>query len=227
MPSTTSDMRTDVSRTMSNSYLSPAYVALGLTDLAVEKMRDTLELEPAEMRHELSASAEKAVKQFQQAPAALMNRGRSLVDKAQADYDVLAERGEQVFDRLRDQQATKELKAQLDTTVSMTKGALTTARNAAVNTERAAIQTVKTGVNEAERAAAELAETAREDARIARGTVRRATNRTKAAAAGTTNTAKRGAKTTQSRAKASATSARKSARKAGTAATAAAEKVGD
>ena len=66
---------------------------------------------------------------------------------AQADYDVLAERGEQVVERIRNQQATQDLVAQLDNTVSITKGAMTTARNAVVETERAAVATLKTGVD--------------------------------------------------------------------------------
>ncbi len=227
MPSTATAKKAEVRRPIMDLYLAPAYAAVGLTDLAVEKMREARSMDAAEMRHELAASAEKAVKQVQQVPAMLWDQGRMMVDRAQADYEVLAERGEQVIDRILDQQATKDLMAQFDNTVSMTKGAMTTARNAAMDTERAAMRTVKTGVDEAEHVAAKLAETAREDIRLASGTVRRATNRTRASANRTADTAKRNAKTTQSRAKASGTSARKTARQASTAARAAAKKVGD
>lgn len=202
MSSTASATKADTKRPVWDFYLAPAYAAVGLTDLAVEKMREARLLDPAEMRDELSGSAEKAAKQVQHVPALLWDQGRMLVDRAQADYEVLTERGEHIVDRILDQQSTKDLKSQLDSTVSITKGAMTTARNAAMDTERAAMRTVKTGVEEAEHVAAKLAETAREDARMAQGTVRRATKRTRASAGRTADTAARGAKTTQSRAKA-------------------------
>ena len=94
-------------------YLTPAYFAVGLTDLAV-----------------------RAVKQVRQAPAMLFKRGRKLAEAGRADYDVLAERGEQ---------ATQDLLTQLDNldnTVSrLSGGAMSTARNAVVQSERAAVAT--------------------------------------------------------------------------------------
>ena len=207
-------------------YVTPAYVAVGLTDLALEKMREANLFDPIELGKEVSAQAEKALKQVQQAPGMVVNRGRKLAEAAQADYDVLAERGEQVIERIRGQQATQDLKAQLDNTVSITRGAMTTARNAVAETERAAVATLKTGIDEAENVAVKLAETARDDAELTRTSVRQATARTRAAATRTSGVAKSGAKNTSSRAKATATSARKSASKARSAASAAAEQVG-
>ena len=223
---TTADITADMNKMATDMYVTPAYVAVGLTDLALEKMREANLFDPIELGKEFSAQAEKAVKQVQQAPGMVVNRGRKLAEAAQADFDVLADRGEQVIERIRGQQATQDLKAQLDNTVSITRGAMTTARNAVAETERAAVATVKTGIDEAENVAVKLAETAREDAELTRTSVREATARTRAAATRTSGVAKSGAKNTSSRAKATATSARKSASKASTAASAAAEQVG-
>ena len=226
MASTTADITADMKKMVTDMYLTPVYVAVGLTDLAVEKMREANLFDPIQMRKEFTAQAEKAVKQAQQAPATLLKRGRELAEAAQADYDVLAERGEQVIARIRNQQANQDLKAQLDNTISITRGAMSTARNALQETERAAVATLKTGIDEAENVAVRLAETAREDVEVTRTSVREATARTRAAATRTSGVATSGAKNTSSRAKATATSARKSASKANTAASAAAEQVG-
>ena len=218
---------TETRKTLTDAYMTPAYVAVGLTDVAVEKMREANWFDLEYIRKELTAQAEKVVKQVQEAPATFFDRGRELAEQAQLEVDELAERGEHVVDRIMNQQATKDLKAQVDNTVSITKGAVTTARNAVLETERAALETLKTGIDEAEGVAAKFAEGAREDAEEARRTVRGATARTRAAATRTRKTAQAGAKTTSSRAKATSTSARKSAAKAGDAASAAAAKVGD
>ncbi len=130
MASTTADITADMNKMATDMYVTPAYVAVGLTDLALEKMREANLFDPIELGKEFSAQAEKALKQVQQAPGMVVNRGRKLAEAAQADYDVLAERGEQVIERIRGQQATQDLKAQLDNTVSITRGAMTTARNA-------------------------------------------------------------------------------------------------
>lgn len=220
---TTADMR----KTLTEATMTPAYVAVGLTDVAVEKMREANLLDPTQFRKELSAQAEKAVKQVQQAPSMFFDRGRKLAEQAQAEVDELAERGEHVVDRIINQQATKDLMAQVDNTVSITKGAMTTARNAVLESERAAVEAIKTGASEAEGVALKLAETARGDAQEARRSVRDASARTRAAATRTRKVTESGAKTTSSRAKATATSARKSAAKASDAASAAAAKVGD
>ena len=226
MASTTADITADMNKMATDMYVTPAYVAVGLTDLALEKMREANLFDPIQMRKELSAQAEKAVKQVQQAPRMVVNRGRKLAEAAQADYDVLADRGEQVIERIRNQQATQDLLTQLDNTVSITRGAMTTARNAVAETERAAVATLKTGIDEAENVAVKFAETARDDVELTRTSVREATARTRAAATRTSGVAKSGAKNTSSRAKATATSARKSASKAPAAASAAAEQVG-
>ena len=226
MASPTAEISADMKKLVTDMYVTPAYFAVGLTDMALEKMREANLFDPIQMRKDFFAQAEKVVKQAQQAPATLLKRGRRLSEAAQADYVELAERGEQVIDRIRGQQATHDLLTQLDNTVSITRGAMSTARNAVAQTERAAVATLKTGIDEAENVAVKLAETAREDAEVTRTSVREATARTRAAATRTSGVAKSGAKNTSSRAKATATSARKSASKAADAASAAAEQVG-
>ena len=226
MATPTAEISADVKKLATDMYLTPAYVAVGLTDIAMEKMREANLFDPIQLRKELSAQAEKAVKQAQQAPATLLQRGRRLSEAAQADYVELAERGEQVIERIRGQQATQDLMTQLDNTVSITRGAMSTARNAVVQSERVAVATVKTGIDEAENVAVKLAETAREDVEVTRTSVREATARTRAAAARTSGVANSGARNTSARAKATATSARKSASKTADAASAAAEEIG-
>ena len=206
MASPTAEISADMKKMATDVYLTPAHFAVGLTDLAVELVRD-----------DISIQAGKVVRQTQRAPAMLLERGRKLAEAAQADYDVLAERGQQV---------TQDLLTQLDNTVSITRGAMSTARNAVVQSERAAVATLKTGIDEAENVAVKLVETAREDVEDARTSVREATARTRAAATRTSGVAQSGARNTSSRAKATATSARKSASTARGAANAAAEQVG-
>ena len=113
MTSPRAEINADMKKMATDVYLTPAYFAVGLTDMAV-----------------------KAVKQVRQAPAMLIKRRRKLAKAAQADYDVLAERG---------QQATQDLLTELDNldnTVSrLSRSAMSTARNAVVQTERAAVAT--------------------------------------------------------------------------------------
>ena len=104
---TTTERRTDLPKAAAEVYLTPAYVAVGLTDLALEKMREANLFDSIELRKELSAQAQQTVKQLQQAPGMFVNRGRKLAEQAPADYDVLAERGEQVIDRIRNQQGRR------------------------------------------------------------------------------------------------------------------------
>ena len=193
--------------------------------MTVEKMRDANLFDPVEMHKEFSAQAEKTLRQIQQVPAMLLKRGRKLAEQAQADYDASPTAASRSWNAPHPA-VHQGLGAQLDNTVSITKGAMTTARNAVMETERAARDTVKTGIDEVEGVGVKLAQTAREDVEVARTSVREATARTRAAANRTSGVAQSGARNTSSRAKATATSARKSASKAGAAANAAAEKVG-
>ena len=107
MATPTAEISADTKNMFTDVYLTPAYVAVGLTDVAVEKIREANLFDPIQMRKELSAQAEKVVKQAQQAPATLLKRGRRLSEAAQADYVELAERGEQLIERIRGQQATQ------------------------------------------------------------------------------------------------------------------------
>ncbi len=98
MATPTAEISADMKKMVTDMYLTPAYVAVGLTDMAVEKMREANLFDPIQLRKDFSVQAEKAVRQAQQAPATLLKRGRRLSEQAQADYVELAERGEQVID---------------------------------------------------------------------------------------------------------------------------------
>ena len=220
MATPTAEIGADMKMLATDVYLTPAYFSVGLTDLAVERMREANLFDPIEyrrqagfyLRRELAAQAEKVVKQAQQAPATLLQHGRRLSEAAKADYDVLAERGEQVIERIRGQRATRDLLTRLDNTMAITRGAMSTAGNAFVQSQRVAVATLKTGTDEAENVAATLAGTARGDVEVTRTSLRRATAHTKAAATRTCGMANAAAKNTSSP-QATATSTRKNVSK--------------
>ena len=141
----------DIRKTVTDS--TPVYAAVGITDLAVEKVRDA-RARAAAVRADLDVSAlqDKAVKrvelrfeQAQQIPAQALNQTLEVAGKAQVTYADLAVRGQKLVKRIRNQKATKDLLAQAGNTVSLGKGAVTTVRKAAVDTQRAAKATLTTG----------------------------------------------------------------------------------
>ncbi|MEP7036309.1 MAG: hypothetical protein ABI662_00915 [Dermatophilaceae bacterium] len=207
----------DIRKTVTDT--TPVYAAVGVTDLAVEKVRQaqasalaarpnfhvsalrdraTKRAEKVAAQAQLVAErAEKVAEQAQQIPAQALNQTLEAAGKAHTTYTELAVRGEKLVKRLRNQKATKDLLAQAGTTVSFGKGAVTTVRKA-VRLE------AKTPV------------------RVARKSgpaTRLATKRT-VTARKSTATAKRATKAT-------VTSARKTATAASTAVKAAAPKIGD
>ena len=170
---------------------TPMLAAMGATDVAAEKVREATakmrEMDPKEVREELAA----ALKQLQQALLDLTNR-------AQDQFDELATRGDKLIKRMRDQQSSKDLKKQMDTTVAAGKGAVTTIRRAAVDIEH----TVEDAANK-------LAQAAETQADAAAAGVKTAVDRSRSATKRTT------------------TSARKTATQARKAASDASKKVGD
>jgi len=131
---------------------TPVYAAVGVTDLAVEKVRhararalaaradfhvSALQDKAAKraeqvvgQAHQVAERAEKVAEQAQQIPALALNQSLEAAGKAHATYTELAVRGEKLVIRLRNQKATKDLLAQAGTTVSFGKGAVTTVRKA-------------------------------------------------------------------------------------------------
>lgn len=210
---------------------TPVYAAVGVTDLAVEKVRDARSQAVAARKAlapaEITAQAEKAAKQVQEAPAVLFNRGRVFAGKAQEQYDALAARGEKLVDRIRNQKSTQDLLHQVDQTVSVGKGAVTTVRNAVTETERSARATLTTGRREAAKATDSVVGTIQKDAKATSAQVRESARATRTAAKRTATTARKGVDASTSRAKATTTTARKATTRARKATSAAATKVGD
>ena len=138
---------TDIRRTVTDN--SAVYVAVGVTDLAVEKVRDARDRAAAARVHfsvaDLTELPGRVAGQAQQVPTLAFNRTLEIAGKAQESYDDLAERGQKLVKRLRTQKSTQDLLAQAGTTVRLGKGAVTTARKAAAETQRAARATVTTG----------------------------------------------------------------------------------
>jgi heparin binding hemagglutinin HbhA len=213
---------------------TPVYAAVGVSDLAVHTVRTararaaraSRELTPEALQKQASKRVDRLTRQLQDAPAQVLNRGLEVAGRAQGRYDELAERGEDLVRRIREQRATKELIAQVDQTVAASKGAVTTVRKTVTGTRRSARATVTTGRHEAGRAVEELADTARADADTAAKTVKASATRTRTAARRTTTTARKGAAAVRTQGRSTATRARKTAAPARKAAKAAAGNVG-
>jgi len=211
--------------------VTPVYAAVGVTDLAVEKVRDA-GVRAASIRVDLDISAlqgkavkrvEKVAEQAQQIPAQVKSQTVEVAGKARQTYSELAVRGEKLVKRLRNQKATKNLFAQAGNTVSLGKGAVTTVRNAALDTQRAAKLTLATGRREA----GSVASSVQGDVKATGRTVSKAASKSLTSAKATVTTAKKSTASTEHATKSVAASARKTATTATTAAKTATPKVGD
>ena len=170
------EMKKDLQKTATEAR-TQLMAVVGATDLAVEKIRvaqehfvqvaremDAKSLQKdaerfqkdvkkvqknlAKIQADLTKRLSKTAKDVQTVPANAVGHSIELATKAQATVEELAERGEALVQRIRTQRSTKDLKAQVETTVAAGKGAVTTARKAAVSTDRAAKATIKTAAAE-------------------------------------------------------------------------------
>ncbi len=214
---------------------TPFFAAVGVTDLAVEKVR-VAGLRANELRTELSADLEptalqaratKVADQVKEIPAVAINQSMVVGGRLAEGYGDLATRGKSLFDRVRTQKATQDLVAQANTTVSQAKGAVTATRNAAAQVERSAKATITTGRKEAVKVADVVADSLAEETQVAEAEVTNSVKRTRTAAKRTSTTTKTAAKKSTTAAKGATTSARKTAKAAPKAARKAAAKVGD
>jgi len=154
----------DIRKTVTDT--TPVYAALGVTDLAVERLRDArarasavrLDLDVSAMQDKVAKRFEKVTEHVQHLPEQVRNQGVEVAGKARQTYSELAVRGEKMVKRVRNQKSTKDLFAQAGSTVSLGKGAVTTVRNAAHDTQRAARVTFATGRREAGSVAASVQE---------------------------------------------------------------------
>lgn len=219
----------DIRKTVTDT--TPVYAAVGVTDLAVETLRDA-STRVAAVRVDLSVSAlqDKAVKQFekvteqvQHLPAQVKTQSVEVTDKAKETYSELAVRGEKLVARIRNQTTTQNLFAQAGNTVSLGKGAVTTVRKAAKDTQKAAKSTLTTGRREA----VSVATSAKNNVKATGRTVTKAADKTTSSAKGTVTSAKKATAAAESASKGVVTSARKTASSASQAAKTATPKVGD
>jgi heparin binding hemagglutinin HbhA len=200
------------------------YAAVGVLDLAVEEVRDA-QLRAAKVRADLHPT--ELPSRVAAIPGKTVDAVITLANAAGDTYEDLAERGEKLVDRIRNQQATKDLVAQAESTVALGKGAVTTARKAATEVERSAKATLTTTRKEAARVADVVSDSVATEAKVVQAEVEKSAKRTRTAAKRTNTTTKRATKRTTSRSKAASTSASKTAKAAPKAAEKAAEKVGD
>ncbi|MEP7018415.1 MAG: hypothetical protein ABI899_10400 [Actinomycetota bacterium] len=153
----------DIRKTVTDT--TPVYAAVGVTDLAVEKVRHARTRavaaradfhvsalqdmaakraeKVAEQAHQVAERAEKVAEQAQQIPALALNQTLEAAGKAHTTYTELAVRGEKLVTRLRSQKATKDLLAQAGSTVSLGKGAVTTVRKVVRGEAKAAKRVVR------------------------------------------------------------------------------------
>jgi heparin binding hemagglutinin HbhA len=233
---------TDLKKTVSDA--TPVYAVVGVTDLAAERLRAArtqaaaagktiTAVDPKAVQKDVTASAEKALKQVQDVPAVVLERGLELAGKAQQQYGAFAARGEELVKKIRTQKSTQDLVAQAEQTVALGKGAVTTVRKAVSDTQASAKATITTGRHQAVRVAGVVTDVvSREvkDADAAADVIADAIQdggaKTATAAKRTRTIARKGAKATTARTKAATTSARKTAPQARKASAAAAGKVG-
>ncbi|HEY3534431.1 MAG TPA: hypothetical protein VGK60_02595 [Pedococcus sp.] len=230
----------DIRKTVTDA--TPVLAAVGLTDLAVEKVRDArvkatatrADLAPATVQakvearvNEVGKQAKAALEQGKELPALALNRTLVLAGQAQESYEAFAQRGEKLVKRVRTQQSTKDLVAQAEATFSLGKGAVTTVRKSASEIQRSAKATLTTGRNETAAAADAIVDSAVDEATEATTAVTAAAKRTRTSAKRTATTTRKSAAASKAATKRATTGARKTATAGKKAGTAAAAKVGD
>jgi hypothetical protein len=223
----------DIRKTVTEA--TPVLAAVGLTDLAVEKVREArakatgvrIDIDPAVIQTKAQARVAEVAEQAQELPALALNRSLVLAAKAQESYEGFAQRGEKLVKRVSTQKSTKDLVAQAEATLALGKGAVTTVRRSATDIQRSAKATFTTGRKEAGVAAEAITDSAAVEATEAKTAVTKSAARTRTAAKRTATTTKKSAAASKGAAKGAATSAKKAAAATTKAAEAAADKVGD
>jgi hypothetical protein len=214
---------------------TPVYAVVGVTDLAVEKVRQAqkratsarsgLERRADEVRVRvdvkalptvLQVKAQEAQERAQQLPTDVLTKALEVAGRAEEAYEGLSARGKGLVERVAQQAATQDLLHQGKHTISRGRSVVTTVRRGSKDTRTAA----KAAVTTARRDVAEVADDAQ-------ASVAKRTTTTKRAAKRTTTTAKKRTARAKSEVKATATTARKTASAATRAAEAAADKIGN
>jgi hypothetical protein len=206
---------------------TPVLAAVGLTDLAVEKVRDARVKVASARGVGDAAHLQTALDQGKDLPALALNRSLELADTARKQYESYATRGEKLVTRVRTQKATTDLIAQAEATFALGKGAVTTVRKSATDLQRSAKATLTTGRRQTVVAADVISDSVVDEATDATATVAKAATRTRTAAKRTATTTRKSATASKSATKRAATGARKTAAAGKKAGTTAAAKVGD
>ena len=224
---------------------APAMVVVGVTDLAVGKLRSAqadLTTKASTLQGKAVAGAEalraeltpaKIQADVQNLPNLAITKTLEVAGKAEETYGDLAARGKSLVDSVRRRSSTKDLLAQGRSTVTLGKAAVTTVRKASDETLVAAKATLTAGRREAAQLAGSLVDEAQTEVKAAKPAVKKAKPAAKKATKSTRSAAKRTATTAKTRSanvkratKATGTSARKTATKAATATRSAAKTVG-
>jgi heparin binding hemagglutinin HbhA len=192
---------------------TPFYAVVGATDLAVERVRAAAR-GAGQAQHVLSDFDPKTA--AQEVPMRAVAVALTVASKAEAQYEELAQRGKGLYERVRTQQSTQDLLNQAGSTLSRTRGAVTTARKAADDTATAVRGTL--GVSRREAGAV---------VGTAGSAAESATDTTSRSAKKTATRARKNTTATKSAAKGVRTSATRTASKAPGAAKDTARKVGD
>jgi len=228
---------TDIRKTLTDS--TPVMAAVGLTDLAVEKVRGArsrvdavrVDLDPARVQARaqarLAGAAGQVVEQGRELPALALNRSLEIAGRAQESYESVAARGEKLVKRVTTQKSTKDLIAQAEATFALGKGAVTTARKSATDIQRSAKATLTTGRREAAAAADAIADSVAVETAEVTTTVKKSAARTRTAVKRTATTTRKSAAASKTATKRATTSAKKTASATTKATEAAAAKVGD
>ena len=204
-----------VTTTVKKVVTDQTYATLGATDLTVETFRGyTTQI--AALRTELE-------------PKKVQARVKAAPADAQAYYEGLTKRGQDLVTRIKKQKATQDLVGQAEATVALGKGVVTTVKKAVADVEASAKRTLTIGRKEAVKAAEAVVDSVDVDVDVekAKKAVTESAKKTTSAAKGTTTTAKKAATRTRTATKSTATAAKNTATKTTTAATKAADKVGD
>lgn len=221
-------------KTPTKTSATPLFAVVGATDLAVERAREArlrADKVRADLKADLAPSAVQTRAQLvlgeaKALPTKALNQGVVTADQVTKSYEDLADRGEKLVTRIKNQKATTDLVAQAETTLSLGTGAVTTARKAVLDVRSSALATFTTGRKEAAKVTETVIDTVADEAEVTATEVKAAAKRTRTAAKRTNTTATKAAKRTTSSAKATTTSARKTAAGTMKATTKAADKVG-
>ncbi len=228
------DIKTEATR--------PLYAGVGVTDRAVEAVRDslaqgqkrindvqqdarqidldTVTREAKARRAAVEARITELQKNVQSVPSRVQARIQAELSDRELTYGQLVDRGETLVERIRRQSSTQETKRNAKTTSSKAKTASTQSKKAA-----------KTTRSQAKGAATSTANTATSQAAstvaAAKGAAKSTADTAKSSAKSTTTTAKNQSTRPKSSAKATGTAAKKTASSAAKATKDAATKVGD